>query len=1166
VKPLLVMAGLLAAGTTPEGVRGVVVDGNGKPVAGAVVVLVGGETEAGPGRDQSTRSDDRGRFAFEGWRDDGTHWFVLAHKAGLALGGTPVRDSARRFDLSAADTPPHDLKLRLLPPAKTRVRVEGPDGKSPGEQASLALVRCGTTREQEADGGRSLVFDAPVPRALAEQLGVRLGRDGVVVLDCLPPHSVYALEIKDPALGTQQASYLGLEPPGDKTVRLQPVGSLSGRVVARDPKVIGGVRVRVQTAPTPRPSRAAEVVTAQGHATAVTDEAGRFEIKGLAAGQARLSLHRPGEQTWLPPAEVTATVEAGKTAEVKIELKRGVHVRGRVVAEETGQGVEGVLASVGAAHVTTDAKGEFQAYAAPGQLFVNFLRIPLPWLPPFNNYRVEQIAAGREVHELAPVKLKRGLPLEGTVVDEGGRPTAGARVSAVWRKTDGTYSTLGSEAAVTGDDGRFVLRRVPGDVELGLAARTDERATDNFTTVPPKQRQPVRLTVRAEAAVAFEGRVRDDEGKAVPDARVQFRKAIRLPSGQEYGQSVVPFGEAPLKTDAGGTYRTPSKVARHERYSMVVEAPGLVNYESGYVTPVKETGTFRWPDVVLRRDRVAAGVVVDRSGKPVSGAAVWSHGLRLGTQVTAESDAEGKFRLARLHPDARLVFIDKVGHRPTGGVIPKRGELRVTLEPEDAPPAAPLRSVRRSAEERVQLLKDLLVPLLPRLADSGSDYFVEDALKRLARHDRAFVLSRLDRIRTDRGRADVLAALGEVDDALESASLAKDPYGRSFQYLTIADAAADPARKRQILAEALVHGRLVERPDHRVVVLCGVADRLLGLGDRAGAQKVLDEAKPVAGQLAPTEWSGYARGCFAEALAPIDPAAAFEALKAYKDEDALTRHAGNIAHRLAGSRPAEAEQALKLARNDDRYVSPYAVRVCYRMAPADLPRAKRIADGLKSSDPSRTALKKAQAYGAMAVGLAGKDPVAARELLRLAFDQLAAQGRRGWQFGNSAFPVAATLLGYSEAVDPARTREYFWRALALHPGPVVDAWSPDETLRRTHENTAQLALLLALFGQHPDLQTELLEPIFRYWSGYTNRKEYDFYRENGVFTAMALADPRRAIAWHRDFHPKVSKEDRRLIPQPWMAIADVIGHEGAELHGRITEQVFHLWAIDKEDL
>ena len=71
----------------------------------------------------------------------------------------------------------------------------------------------------------------------------------------------------------------------------------------------------------------------------------------------------------------------------------------------------------------------------------------------------------------------------------------------------------------------------------------------------------------------------------------------------------------------------------------------------------------------------------------------------------------------------------------------------------------------------------------------------------------------------------------------------------------------------------------------------------------------------------------------------------------------------------------------------------------------------------------------------MAMALAAKDPATARQLLRQAFDQFTPTEQNRSYFGNSTFPVAAMLLGYSETVDPERTREYFWRTLALHPGP-----------------------------------------------------------------------------------------------------------------------------------
>src|SRR5205085_641955 len=97
------------------------------------------------------------------------------------------------------------------------------------------------------------------------------------------------------------------------------------------------------------------------------------------------------------------------------------------------------------------------------------------------------VPTGQEVYQLPPTKLKQGLPLQGSVVDESGRPIAGARIKAVWQMSNGQYSTLGSDAEVSGDDGQFIFQRVPGDVDLGLTAQTDERATADFVTVPPQQ-------------------------------------------------------------------------------------------------------------------------------------------------------------------------------------------------------------------------------------------------------------------------------------------------------------------------------------------------------------------------------------------------------------------------------------------------------------------------------------------------------------------------------------------------------------------------------------------------------------------------------------------------------------------------------------------------------
>jgi hypothetical protein len=536
---------------------------------------------------------------------------------------------------------------------------------------------------------------------------------------------------------------------------------------------------------------------------------------------------------------------------------------------------------------------------------------------------------------------------------------------------------------------------------------------------------------------------------------------------------------------------------------------------------------------------------------------VWSHAqsdARQGAERRlVETGGDGRFRIESLHPDARFVFAEKAGHRLRGALISPLGqEARIVLPTFDAP-AEPLRSIRRTAAEKRRLLNDLIRPVLPALRESESDYFTTEALKYLGPYDRELVLGELDKLSSDSSRIRLLIALGELEDALELAALGKDPGQKAYQVLSAVDASPDVAFKKRLLTEAIVDARRIERPESRVLVLAGIAERLYELGDKEAARALLEEGQKFAAQLARVERSGYARGVFAETLALFDPDAAMQLVTPLKDARALTRHMGNIAHELANIDPAESERFLKLIQRDSG-ITPYYVRVCYRMAPVDLDRASRIA--------AQKTLEQAHAYGVMAMALAEKDPSAARRLLQEGLQQLQSMAFRADQ--RQVFPIALTLANYAETVDPEHTRDYFWQAVAMHPGPAVEVWSPDERLSRQQENTAQLVILLALYDQFPELRRELMAPIFEHWGRYD--KGRDFYRQSAAFTAMALTDPERAIAWHNDFYPKLNKEDRSLIPQPWTTLADVFANDGEDLAKTIAAEVFSMWTIDKEDL
>jgi hypothetical protein len=257
----------------------------------------------------------------------------------------------------------------------------------------------------------------------------------------------------------------------------------------------------------------------------------------------------------------------------------------------------------------------------------------------------------------------------------------------------------------------------------------------------------------------------------------------------------------------------------------------------------------------------------------------------------------------------------------------------------------------------------------------------------------------------------------------------RHPQCRAQGYLDLCNAlpAGEANERRTLLAQALLHTRAIREADQRVVYLGQVAARFFALGDKDKATEILHEGLESVKGLSTTGGPAYARGAFAECLALMDLPTALGLIKDLNDFQQFDRHVGDIARRLAGINPAEAERVLGMMLN--KYAgNPDAARLCYRMAPLDRDRARRIAD------QSSNILWRAEAYGAMALALVKTDPVAATGFLRQAFDLLAEQSEKGREdFNNLAgsSSLAATLLPVAEAIDPALVPEFFWRAISF---------------------------------------------------------------------------------------------------------------------------------------
>jgi hypothetical protein len=346
----------------------------------------------------------------------------------------------------------------------------------------------------------------------------------------------------------------------------------------------------------------------------------------------------------------------------------------------------------------------------------------------------------------------------------------------------------------------------------------------------------------------------------------------------------------------------------------------------------------------------------------------------------------------------------------------------------------------------------------------------------------------------------------------------------------------------EILAEALVGARAEKAPEFRAVVLGQVAKRLFLLGEKERATALLREGEKIANGLSSNSFAGYARGSFATDLALIDLPAAVALMKDLKDRNEFPRHHGNTAHRIAGTQPAEAVRVLDLIpppqQNEFNQRDRYAIRVCYRMAQADLKGAIQLATSIVDL-PSR-----AYALGVIALGVAKTDPKQASELMRRAFVLLEEDAARPDlpQLTSALTPgsVAAALTLSAEQIDPTLVRECLWRSVALQR-PQTE--NPQQVWRYTTGNNA-LAMVVARYDGK--LAKSLLAAGKDGWASRESQlAEFLVNPKHAVETAEKAAD---------------AKNDRDLLQ-----LINFLATEEDRLPRLILNRL-GIWRVDVEDI
>ncbi len=558
------------------------------------------------------------------------------------------------------------------------------------------------------------------------------------------------------------------------------------------------------------------------------------------------------------------------------------------------------------------------------------------------------------------VQLKLGGPAHTTVrvVGPDGKPVAGARVAPVQVRVAGGVrpsSTFPPPdaladllAATTDADGTGQIKGCRAeDIEaVWVEAAGFGRQGSELGAAAGGARA---ITLKPSGRLT--GRVQADDPSAARGLEVIALTQPRTTTGPQV------TGEDRAITDADGRFEIPALAAGKLALNVLPadgtklrpRPPADLNIEPGKTTEV--TILLEGPP----RERMVAGRVVDRRGQPVAGATVFQSGDSP-ARTEAETRADGRFELHGVVARPTFLFARKPGYRFGGlAIAPESKDVTLAIHKVDEPP----RFLRRTLPpplphpEEVALARRLLDPYAERVLKQGGEAEKVRTLEALARIEPERVLELIQKkvfnVPFFNAMIGLRVASGmmeeSVDEALAVLEGLEQPEAKALGFIDASKklGVQNRARALEVLDLALLNARAAKEPDGMKLLLMGqVAERFLDLDQAARGRAILREGEALAKQLPKAGWVGYARGAFAEELAQVDLEAALALTKDLADAREFDRHHGNIAHELGGRDPAQAERVLATVKNASQR-DRYTVRVVYRMAPLDLPRARRLA-------------------------------------------------------------------------------------------------------------------------------------------------------------------------------------------------------------------------------
>jgi protocatechuate 3,4-dioxygenase beta subunit len=278
---------------------------------------------------------------------------------------------------------------------------------------------------------------------------------------------------------------------------------------------------------------------------------------------------------------------------------------------------------------------------------------------------------GKAIPEVRVV-LDPGRVLSGRVVDEEGRPIAGAELALSMELWD-------RRRASSDETGRFVFKGLnPGIFSLLAKGKGHPQVHLPAVEIPTERKATDVGDVVLPDEVAIEGRVTDSRGRPLEGAEVKTHRSPGPLHRRELGRRPVFQIFPSATTGPDGTFRL-GELKAGDALDLTVQHPDHVPAR----LPGVKAPTAEPLRIELRRGRSLSGRVVGPEGEPVAGATL---SPSRGSMSRGNTDPEGAFRMSGIEPGSIDLGVAAKGYRPKvleGIVIPEERDpenLEIVLD------------------------------------------------------------------------------------------------------------------------------------------------------------------------------------------------------------------------------------------------------------------------------------------------------------------------------------------------------------------------------------------------------------------------------------------------------------------------------------------------------